>query len=92
MPTLRLRRSQSGSSPRRLRGLARLAAAASGLCALQTFAAGLAGDGDAVGAALTRAWSNAQAEGQITKLKLIKRQTYGRAGFNLLRRRLLLAA
>jgi len=37
------------------------------------------------------AGSNAQAEGQITKLKLIKRLMYGRAGFELLRRRVLLA-
>ncbi|GAA4246886.1 hypothetical protein [Azospirillum formosense] len=32
-----------------------------------------------------------QAEGQVNKLKLIKRQMYGRAGFDLLRRRVLLA-
>jgi transposase len=32
-------------------------------------------------AALTTPWSNAQAEGQITKLKLIKRLMYGQAGF-----------
>jgi transposase len=37
-------------------------------------------------------WSSGQAEGQINKLKLIKRQMYGRASFNLLRRRVLLAA
>ena len=36
--------------------------------------------------------SNAQSEGQITKLKLLKRQMYGRASFDLLRRRVLLAA
>ena len=43
-------------------------------------------------AALTLPYSSAQAEGQITKLKLIKRQMYGRANFDLLRHRLLLAA
>jgi len=37
-------------------------------------------------------WSSGQAEGQITRLKLIKRQMYGRASFDLLRRRILLAA
>ena len=37
-------------------------------------------------------WSNGQAEGQITKLKMMKRQMYGRANFDLLRRRILLAA
>jgi len=49
-------------------------------------------DEAAVGAALTMPWSSGQAEGQINKLKLIKRQMYGRASFNLLRRRVLLAA
>src|SRR3954453_5753890 len=47
-------------------------------------------DEAAVGAALTMPWSSGQAEGQINKLKLIKRQMYGRASFNLLRRRVLL--
>ncbi|MBB3264872.1 transposase [Azospirillum sp. OGB3] len=37
-------------------------------------------------------WSSGQAEGQVNKLKLIKRQMYGRANFDLLRRRVLLAA
>lgn len=67
-------------------------ASTSGIRALETFAAGLAQDGAAVRAALTTPWSNAQAEGQITKLKLLKRQMYGRANFDLLRRRVLLAA
>jgi transposase len=62
-----------------------------GIRAAQTFAAGLVADGAAVRAALTTPWSNAQAEGQITKLKLIKRLMYGRTGFELLRRRVLLA-
>jgi transposase len=65
---------------------------ACGIRAAQTFAAGLVADGAAVRAALTMPWSNAQAEGQITKLKLIKRLMYGRAGFDLLRRRVLLTA
>lgn len=60
--------------------------------AIATFAAGLKQDGSAVRAALTRSWSSGQSEGQITKLKLLKRQTYGRASFDLLRRRILLAA
>ena len=64
-------------------------AAASGIRAVQTFALGLAADGAAVRAALATPWSNAQAEGQIARLKLIKRQSYGRAGFDLLRRRVL---
>ncbi|GMU03750.1 ISL3 family transposase [Corallococcus caeni] len=61
-----------------------------GVRAVETFAEGLEQDGDAVRAALTSPWSNAQAEGQITKLKLLKRQMYGRANFDLLRRRVLL--
>ncbi|WP_439329346.1 transposase [Corallococcus sicarius] len=65
-------------------------ARACGVRAVETFAEGLEQDGDAVRAALTSFWSNAQAEGQITKLKLLKRQMYGRASFDRLRRRVLL--
>ena len=43
-------------------------------------------------ATLATPWSNGQSEGHITKLKLLKRQMYGRADFDLLRRRVLLAA
>jgi hypothetical protein len=64
----------------------------SGLRVVETFAAGLEQDGPAVRAALTTPWSSGQAEGQITRLKLLKRQMYGRAGFDLLRHRTLLAA
>ncbi|HEY0776885.1 MAG TPA: transposase, partial [Gemmatirosa sp.] len=63
-----------------------------GVRAVETFARGLAQDGAAVRAALTTPWSNGQTEGQVTKLKLLKRQMYGRAKLDLLRRRLLLAA
>ena len=62
-----------------------------GVETLQTFAAGLRQDGAAVRAALSLPWSSGQAEGQINRLKMLKRQTYGRAGFDLLRRRVLLA-
>ncbi|MBD8901277.1 hypothetical protein MBTS_03350 [Methylobacterium bullatum] len=41
---------------------------------------------------LTLPWSIGQAEGQITRLKLLKRAMYGRANLDLLRRRFLLAA
>jgi transposase len=37
-------------------------------------------------------WSNGQTEGQINQLKTLKRQMYGRASFDLLERRFLLAA
>lgn len=60
--------------------------------AVETFAAGLEQDGAAVRAASTQPWSSGQAEGQINRLKLLKRQSYGRAGFDLLRRRVLIAA
>lgn len=63
-----------------------------GASAIATFAAGLEADGPAVRAALTQPWSSGQAEGQITKLKLLKRQSFGRAGLDLLRRRVLPAA
>ena len=63
-----------------------------GIAAVETFAVGLQQEKPAVSAALTLPWSSGQTEGQITKLKLIKRQMYGRANFDLLRRRVLLAA
>ena len=59
--------------------------------AIATFASGLDGDA-AVRYALTKPWSSGQAEGQINRLKLIKRQCYGRAGLDLLQRRMVLAA
>jgi transposase len=56
---------------------------------LRTFAVGLLRDKGAVLAALTFPWSNGQVEGQINRLKLIKRTMYGRANFDLLRQRVL---
>lgn len=56
------------------------------------FAHGLERDRDAVEAALTYEWSSGQVEGQITRLKLRKRESFGRAGFSLLKRRVLRAA
>jgi len=55
---------------------------------IASFARGLARDRAAVCAAIDTAWSNAQAEGQITKLKLVKRQMYGRGKLDLLEARL----
>ena len=54
-----------------------------------SFANGVAADRTANAAAVTEPWSNGQTEGQITKLKLVKRQMYGRAGLDLLKARLL---
>jgi transposase len=59
--------------------------------AMRTFAAGLRKDLDAVRAGLKEEWSNGCVEGFIHKLKLLKRQGYGRAGFELLRARMLAA-
>ena len=56
---------------------------------MASFAAGIAQDHAAVKAALTEPWSNGQTEGQNTKLKLVKRQMYGRASLDLLRARLI---
>src|SRR4029453_16427033 len=61
----------------------------SGIDALARFARGLRDDLSAVTAGLILEWSNGPVEGQITHLKLLKRQGYGRAGFALLRQRLL---
>ena len=63
--------------------------AESGLSEVQRFVKGLERDQEAVLAGLTVVHSNAQAEGFVNKLKLIKRQGYGRAGFPLLRQRVL---
>jgi transposase len=52
----------------------------------------LGGDIAAVRAALTEPWSSGQAEGQINRLKLIKRQGYGPADLDLLKRHSVLAA
>ena len=60
--------------------------------ALAGFASGLRRDADAVQAALELPWTTSPVEGQINRLKLIKRTMYGRAGFALLRARVLHAA
>jgi transposase len=59
---------------------------------LASFARRLRQDQDAVEAALRLPWSNGMVEGQIHRLKLIKRQMYGRASFDLLRLRVLHSA
>lgn len=57
--------------------------------AVVRFAFGLQKDISAVSAAVETSWSTGQVEGQINRLKTIKRQMYGRAGFDLLRARVL---
>jgi transposase len=56
---------------------------------MSSFASSVRQDVAAVRAALTEAWSNGQTEGQDTRLKLVKRQMYGRANLDLLRARLI---
>lgn len=64
-------------------------AKSSGISSLKNFARSLENDYDAVKAAVSLEWSNGQVEGQINRLKTIKRQMYGRASFRLLRKRVL---
>jgi len=59
---------------------------------LAGFADGIRHDLDAVRAALVLPWSTGPVEGQISRLKTVKRTMCGRAGFELLRRRVLLTA
>jgi transposase len=61
----------------------------SGIHALQQFARILARDIDAVRNAIAEPWSSGQAEGQINRLKTLKRAMFGRAGIELLRARML---
>jgi transposase len=66
-------------------------ATASGIEALARFAQGLQEDLAAITAGLTLPWSNGPVEGHINRLKLLKRQGYGRAGVSLLRQRVMQA-
>lgn len=64
-------------------------AKASAIPELAGFAEGIRRDETAVRAACTSPWSQGQVEGQVNRLKLLKRQMYGRAKLDLLRRRVL---
>ena len=59
---------------------------------LRSFAEGLRADRHAVRAAIAEPWSNSPVEGHVNRLKLIKRQMFGRAKLDLLRQRVLHAA
>lgn len=63
-----------------------------GLPDFENFVKALRRDEAAVRAAVSSEWSNGQTEGQVNRLKVIKRQMYGRAKFDLLRSRVLNAA
>jgi transposase len=64
----------------------------SGIAELKSFAQGIRRDYAAVRAAFSSPWSNGQVEAQVNRLKLIKRQMFGRAQFDLLRLRVLHSA
>jgi transposase len=61
------------------------------ITSLVNFAQGLMQDYDAVKSAMILPWSNGPVEGQINRLKMLKRQMYGRASLELLTRRFLWA-
>ena len=60
-----------------------------GIVEVANFARGVRQDYWAVKAGLSLHWSNGPVEGQINRLKLVKRSMYGRAGFVLLKKRYL---
>jgi transposase len=61
------------------------------LPALHSFVTGLRRDHDAVTAGLTLHWSSGPVEGHVNRIKMLKRQMFGRAKHDLLRKRVLLA-
>jgi transposase len=67
------------------------AAEATGEPALRSFVTGLRADQDAVTNGLSLRWSSGSVEGHVNRIKMLKRQMYGRAKPDLLRRRILLA-
>jgi len=84
----RLNEALQKNSPESLEQVLKVAAGT----ALKDFVASLRRDLKAVQAALELPWTTSPAEGQINRLKLLKRSMYGRAGFKLLRARVLQAA
>ena len=65
---------------------------ADNLPALHLLADGFLRDEDAVTAGLSLSWSSGAVEGAVTRIKFLKRQMFGRAKFDLLRKRILLTA
>lgn len=61
------------------------------LPSLHTLAAGIDRDHDAVIAGLTLPWSSGVVEGHVNRIKMLKRQMFGRAGFQILRKRVLMS-
>jgi hypothetical protein len=85
---MRFRGLLRGGTPERLDAWL-IDARASGIYAMQRFARTIRQDLEAVRNAVLEPWSNGQTEGQINKLKTLKRAMYGRAGVDLLRARML---
>ncbi len=61
------------------------------LAGLKTFARGLSRDIEAVENGINMSWSNGAVEGHVNRIKSIKRQMYGRASFELLRKKVILS-
>ena len=61
------------------------------LSGLKAFARGLSRDLSAVENGINMSWSNGAVEGHVNRLKSIKRQMYGRASFELLRKKVILS-
>ena len=61
------------------------------LTGLRTFARGLLSDIEAVENGISMSWSNGTVEGHVNRIKSIKRQMYGRASFDLLRKKVILS-
>jgi transposase len=58
---------------------------------MKTFARGLSRDMKAVENAINMSWSNGAVEGHVNRIKSIKGQMYGRASFELLRKKVILS-
>ncbi|MFF4903148.1 ISL3 family transposase [Streptomyces sp. NPDC001068] len=67
-------------------------AADANLPGISSFATGLNSDFDAVTAGLTTDWNSGPVEGAVNRIKMLKRQMFGRAGCGLLRKRVLLSS
>ena len=61
------------------------------LSGLKTFARGMLRDIEAVENGINMSWSNGAVEGHVNRIKSIKRQMYGRASFELLRKKVILS-
>ncbi|WP_406841468.1 hypothetical protein ACICHK_40135 [Streptomyces sp. AHU1] len=73
------------------RGIAGPRTTYDGLPTLHALAAGIDRDRDAVVAGPTLPWNSGVVEGHVNRIKMLKRQMFGRAGFALLRKRVLSA-